>query len=127
MFRVRLLSMPQQTIERVTNKGPRKLNLLWFGSHVRKTPATVMQMSASHNLFPAFSLKKITAMRAVETPSRFSSSEVVNPEICFKPNIKQIGAMTPPETTLPKSQGKSDLLSLVPVLFLPRISSLESE
>src|SRR5450759_2105757 len=70
MLRVRLLSMPQHIMERVTNKGPSKLNLPWLESHVSNTPATVIHINASHNLFPAFSLKKITAIIAVKIPSR---------------------------------------------------------
>ena len=81
MFRVRLLSMPQHIMERVTNKGPSKLNLPWLESHVKNSPAAVMHINASHNLFPAFSLKKVTAMTAVKIPSRFSNNEVVKPEI----------------------------------------------
>jgi hypothetical protein len=117
MFRVRLLSMPQHIMERVTNKGPRKLNLPWLESHVKNTPAAVMHINASHNLFPAFSLKKITAITAVKIPSRFSSNEVVKPEIWLNPNIKHIGAIIPPESTAPNSQGKSPLFRLALLMF----------
>lgn len=97
--------MPQHIIEKVTNKGPSKLNLPWLESHVKNTPAAVMHINASHNLFPAFSLKKITAMIAVKIPSIFSSNEVVKPEIWLNPNIRQIGAKIPPESMAPISQG----------------------
>jgi hypothetical protein len=105
IFRVRLLSMPQHIMERVTDKGPIKLNLPWLESHVRKTPATVIHINASHNLLPAFSLKKITAMMAVKIPSKFSSNEVVKPEIWLNPYIRHIGARTPPETMAPINHG----------------------
>ena len=112
MFRVRLLSIPQQIMERVVNTGPRKLNLPRLESHVKNTPATVMHINASHNLFPAFSLKKITAITAVKIPSRFNSNDVVKPEIWLNPNIRHIGAIMPPESTAPSSQGKSPFLRL---------------
>ena len=87
--------MPQHIMETVTNKGPRKLNLPWLESHVRNVPAKVIHINASHNRLPAFSLKKITAMSAVKIPSRFSSNEVVKPEIWLNPNIRHIGAIIP--------------------------------
>ena len=107
MFRVRLLSIPQHIMERATSKGPRRLNLPWLESHVKNTPAAVIHVKASHNLFPAFSLKKMTAMTAVEIPSRFNSNDAVKPEISRKPNIRHIGAIIPPESTAPDSQGRS--------------------
>ena len=113
MFRVRLLSIPQHIIDSVTNNGPSTLNLPWLESHVKKTPPVVIHSNASHSLFPAFSLKKITAMIAVKIPSRFSSNEVVNPEIWLSPNIKQIGAAIPPESIAPNSQRKSPFFRFV--------------
>ena len=117
MFRVRLLSMPQHTMDRVTNRGPSKLNSPRLESHVKNTPAAVMHANANHNLFPAFSLKNTTAMTAVKIPSKFSSNEAVKPEICFNPNIRQIGAIIPPESTAPNSQGKSPFFRLALLAF----------
>jgi hypothetical protein len=124
MFRVRLLSMPQHIMEKVTNKGPRKLNLSWLESHVKNTPAAVMHINASHNLFPAFSLKNIMAITAVKIPSRFSSSEALKPEIWLNPNIRHIGAIIPPESTAPNSQGKSPFFRLVPLTLSVETISL---
>jgi hypothetical protein len=112
MFRVRLLSMPQQIIESVTSKGPSRLNLLRLESQVRNTPAVAMQVNASHNLFPAFSLKKITAMIAVKTPSRLRSNDVAKPDMRLNPIMRQIGAIIPPDSVAPKSQGTSSIFRL---------------
>jgi hypothetical protein len=76
-----------------------------------------MHSNANHNLLPAFSLKKMTAMNAVKIPYRFSSSEALKPETCLDPNIRHIGAIIPPENTAPNSQGKSPFFRLVLLMF----------
>ena len=102
---------------RVTNRGPSKLNSPRLESHVKNAPAAVIHANANHSLFPAFSLKNTTAMTAVKIPSKFSSNEVVKPEICCNPNIRHIGAMIPPESIAPNSQGRSPFCRLALLAF----------
>jgi hypothetical protein len=87
IWRVRLLSIPQQTTASSISRGPATLNLLWLGFQLKKTPATVMHNKENHNRFPVFSRKKKTAIMAVARPSMFNSNETENPEMKFNPII----------------------------------------
>src|SRR5659263_484026 len=109
MLRVRLLSIPQHIIAKIINNGPVMLNLPWLESQVKNIPAMVILTNANHKRFPAFSLKKKTAIMAVAIPSRFRSNDADKPEINVNPIIILIGPIIPPVSTAPASQGKSFL------------------
>ena len=79
-------------------------------SQVKQTPAVVMAPKASHKRRGASSLKNLTAIRAVATPSRLSSKEAEKPEVLASPAIKLIGPRTPPAIVAAASQGKSFFL-----------------
>ena len=109
ILQVRLLSIPQQTIAKMSNSGPIRLNSPLFGSQVKNIPATVMHANANHIRFPAFSLKIKMAIMAVASPSKLSNNEAEKPETKVNPTIILIGPSIPPVITAPASHGKSFL------------------
>ena len=74
---------------------------------VSRTPVTVISTTAAHTAPETRSLKNIHAISAVVTPSKFRSSDAVNPDASRTPNIRRTGATTPPTAIIVSTYGAS--------------------
>ncbi len=107
IFRVRLLSMPQQThAATMSNTPPENATPPSRGSD-RRTPPIKMQTNPIATLRSTFSRKATHAMSAVATASRLRSRDAALPEVVMRPNNKSTGATTPPVKIAPRSHGRA--------------------
>lgn len=116
IFRVKLLSIPQNIQAAITPKALTENPHPPWKSPVSKIPAAVIQKIANQIRLPMASLKNEAAIRVVATPSKFNNNEAVTAGVLRKLDINTIGAATPPAKIAPASQGRSVLV--IPASFV---------
>ncbi len=106
-FLVRLLSIAQARHAPAMANGPHGTSHLGRPPQERTAPPATIAATPRTIRRPEFSRKTNHAITAVSTPSRFSSSDDVAPDVTVSPTISRIGAIAPPDRMAPMSQGAS--------------------
>src|SRR5947207_3437836 len=106
-FWVRLLSMAQHTQAAITASAPAEIPNDPLGCQLRTSPPAMMRTMPSAMRRSKFSWNTNQARSAVNTPSRFSSSDADAAGVERSPAISNTGASTPPNRIAPASHGLS--------------------
>ncbi|EXI70474.1 MAG: hypothetical protein AW07_04078 [Candidatus Accumulibacter sp. SK-11] len=107
-LRVRLLSIAQHPQANAIASGPSQLSPSDSPSGQDKiTPPATMATIPKTMRRSALSLNTNQAISAVNTASRFSSSDAVDPLVRVSPNMRATGPNMPPKKIAPNSQGHS--------------------
>ena len=107
---VRLLSTAQQRLAAATASEASGMPKAESRGHKRTTPPATMAAKPRTMRGATFSRKTSQAMRAVKTASRLRRSETVEAGARSSPDIRRMGARTPPVATAHANQGRSPRL-----------------
>ena len=119
-FRVKLLSMPQARQAPAMANVPQAGSPVGLPAHDSTTPPAVMQAMPTAMRRSKFSRKTNQASSAVNTPSRFNSSEASAAGVVASPTIRSIGPNTPPKAIEPANHGASTRFNGASVASIPR-------